>query len=211
MASQFRHSFKARHDLLRAFPNLRRSPNLRGNPKWRLKSPASDSYQCVAWAACRVDRKWWPLAHVEFYWPPGLPLVAPTPIGVPLFTPVDYLIQGFATLGYEPCDDRSFEFGYQKVAIYANDEAGATHMARQHLWGHGWLSKPGAELEDIIHLELRGVECDGYGEVVQVLKRSWLTAFLNLCLFRCLSHSLKFFLCRCKWRSLEMKWKMERN
>lgn len=211
MASQFRTSFKARRDLLRSFPELRRSPNLKASPKWRLASPWSDSYQCVAWAACRTDRKWWPLDHEEFYWPPGLPLVSPAPVGMAIYTPVDYLVQGFRTLGYEPCSDRGYEFGFQKVAIYANTIDGATHMARQRFWGRGWLSKPGPDSEDIIHLELKGVEGDIYGDVAQILKRSWITALLNLCLFRCMGHAVKFLAYRCAWRFFELKWKFQGN
>jgi hypothetical protein len=207
MASQFRTSFQARRDLLRAFPELRRSPNLKANPKWRLASPWSDSYQCVAWAACRTNRKWWPLDHEEFYWPHGLPRVSPAPVGMITYTPVDYLIQGFQTLGYKPCTDDSFEFGFQKVAIYAHPAAGATHMARQRFWGRGWLSKPGPALEDIVHLELKGVTGNIYGDVAQIMKRSWLIALLNLCLFRCLGHAVKFLAYRFAWRLLELKWK----
>jgi len=32
--------------------------------------------------------------------------------------------------GYQACDNSDSEFGYQKIAIYA-DALGATHMARQ--------------------------------------------------------------------------------
>ena len=198
MATVFRPTFVARRSLLRAFPSLRQ------NRKWRLRSPWSDTYQCVAWAACCTDHKWWPFHHPEFYWPRGLQRITIQPFAwAPPPTPVDYLVQGFLTLGYTRCDSRIFELGYQKVAIYANDY-GATHMARQHFFSDVWLSKPGS-LEDIIHENLRDIEGDmavtagTYGEVAQVLKRSWWCAFVNGSLFRCGWHSVKFCLLRVWW------------
>jgi len=139
---------------------------------WLPKSPFDDSYQCIAWAASDTSRKWWPVVSPpECYWPPN----------APLNDTVNSFIQAFATLGYAPCTDDSFEFGYQKVAVYATNTGLVRHMARQHFLGKGWLSKPGT-LEDIRHPDLRCIEGDPsptsfeYGTVAQILKRSWLTA-----------------------------------
>jgi len=74
-------------------------------------------------------------------------------------------------------------------------------MARQHFLGRGWLSKPG-ELEDIVHAELGDVEGDmaamawQYGQVTQILKRSWWAAIVNSCLFRCMWGAFTFWLYR---------------
>lgn len=163
MAIRIRPSPLARIEIQNQFPRLT-------NTDWSLKSPCDDNYQCIAWAACYTDRKMWP--HRNYWWFPGLPLAT-----IPREAPVEYFVQGFKLLGYEPCESRAFEFGYQKVAIYAND-LGATHMARQDLWGRGWLSKLG-DWEDILHRDLGDVEgakshlAGQYGEVQQVLKRSW--------------------------------------
>lgn len=103
------------------------------------------------------------------YWPPS----------VPKDETVECFVQAFATLGYKPCKEPTFEFGFQKVAIYAGEDGIPTHMARQHFLGTGWLSKLG-DLEDIVHPELRSVQgrteplpAEGYGAVVQILKRTW--------------------------------------
>jgi hypothetical protein len=142
----------------------------------------------------------WP--HQDYWWFPGSPLF---PIDTE--APVEYFISGFAVLGYEPCSNRGFELGYQKVAIYAN-EAGVTHMARQHFLGRGWLSKLGVH-EDIVHRELEDVEGDmsvlkwEYGKVAQVLKRSWWNALISLCAFRCLRASLKLWIYRLRHDSWE--------
>jgi hypothetical protein len=98
--------------------------------------------------------------------------------------------------GYRKCASPVFEFGYQKVAVYAN-ALGVTHMARQHFLGRGWLSKLGAE-EDIVHENVTDVEGDvspmanQYGVVDQYMKRTWWAALFSLCLFRCFWASLKF-------------------
>jgi hypothetical protein len=188
VAAKFRPASSVSANLYRKFPNLL-------NAEWSIKSPPNDAYQCIAWAACRTDRRMWPMDDPDYWWFPGLPLAT-----MPQAAPADYFIKGFERLGYEPCESRAFEFGYQKVAIYAN-EIGVTHMARQHFLGKGWFSKLG-DVEDIFHRELNDIEGDAslmageYGTVTQMLKRRWWTALARLCLFRCLWTTFKFWLYR---------------
>jgi len=181
----FRSATEARNQLHREIPNLVKST-------WSINSPLDTEYQCIAWAACRTNRVWWPWNHPRFYWPPGFPKL-------PVYSPVP--VMHFAEMfekkfGYSACDNASFEFGYQKVAIYA-DALGVTHMARQHLLGRGWLSKLGEE-EDIVHRSAKDVEgnihitIQGYGVVAQYMKRSWWSALKTMCLFRCLWSTLRF-------------------
>jgi hypothetical protein len=123
------------------------------------------------------------------------------PPGIPHNLKVETFAQAFRKLGYERTDNRGFEFGYQKVAIYAWDEDTTTHMARQHFFGKGWLSKPGM-LEDVLHPTLESLESDfpynvgDYGRVLAVLKRSWWTGLRSLCLFRCAWHAFRFWIYR---------------
>lgn len=161
-----------------------------------VKSPGDDDYQCIAWAECYTDRKSWPGSG--YTWPEGLPLADP-----PESATTGHFVLRFSRLGYKPCGlDRSYEFGYQKVAIYANDQ-GVTHMARQHLFGLGWLSKPG-RMEDIFHRNLEDLEGEmsitalQYGKVTLILKRTWWSALVRLCLFRCMWNTFKFWLYRLK-------------
>src|SRR5262249_43310373 len=138
MAILFRSAADTRSQLHQTFPLL-------ATAKWRITSPCDNSYQCIAWAACRTDRVWWPWDHPRYYWPPGF---AKLPFGSP--PPLASFVEVFeGEFGYRPCSSSAFEVGYQKVAIYAN-ALGVTHMARQHFWGRGWLSKLG-ESEDIVH------------------------------------------------------------
>ena len=180
----FRSAAEARQQLHQELPSL-------ATVNWRVKSPLDTSYQCIAWAACRTDRSWWPWDDTRYYWPPGF---AKFPINSPV--PIDSFMEMFEQrFGYRPCQSSAFEFGYQKVAIYANN-MGVTHMARQHFFGWGWLSKLGEE-EDILHSQLTDLEGDiaptagQYGRVAQILKRSWWSALVRLCLFRGWWASLK--------------------
>lgn len=192
MPPKFRPAACVRRDLESVFPNL-------ANAYWSIKSPFNDAYQCIAWAACDTTRRWWPVP--PDYWPPN----------APIDDTVACFVKAFATLGYEPCDSAAFEFGYQKVAIYADNDMTATHMARQHFFGRGWLSKIG-DLEDILHRELRDVEGDpdptveSYGRVVQILKRSWWTA-VRFGLFRGCWAALNFWL----YRRIHLSWCMKDN
>jgi hypothetical protein len=123
---------------------------------------------------------------------------------VPFDDRVEFFIQAFQKIGYRETDNRAFEFGYQKVAIYTASDRTVNHMARQRFWGGGWLSKCGA-LEDIVHPDLECLQGDpsplaaangSYGEVTQVLKRGWWVAAVNLCLFRCCWVAFRFLLYR---------------
>ena len=166
------------------FPDL-------ANTRWLLKSPWNDDYQCIAWAACKTDVLWWPATA---YWPPGASL----DVTVEAFT------EAFATIGYRECSSAAFEFGYQKVAIYAMSTGTVTHMARQHFFGRGWLSKCG-QLEDILHPTLESLEGDPspvmllnltYGEVSRILKRGWWAGIKHGCLLRCVRTAFNFWLYR---------------
>ena len=183
----FRSAADVRDQLHQGIPNLM-------SAHWSIKSPFDTQYQCIAWAACRTDRVWWPWDHPSFYWPSGF-----TKLPVYTAVPVAHFREMFEKrFGYYACANRDFEFGYQKVAIYAN-ALGVTHMARQHFLGRGWLSKLGMN-EDIVHRNVTDVEGNSspneYGTVAQYLKRSSWTALVKLCLFRCLWASLRFWLYR---------------
>jgi hypothetical protein len=116
---------------------------------------------------------------------------------------VDAFVQAFETLGYKQTRVRAFEFGLQKVAIFAKENGMVTHMARQHLFGRGWLSKLG-DLEDILHPDLESIEGDsspaalGYGTVAQILERNWWAAS-KFGLFRCCWAGFRFWLYRIRY------------
>ena len=80
-------------------------------------------------------------------------------------------IAAFATRGYECCDSDELEPGFEKVALYVDEQIGrVTHAARQLPDGR-WTSKLGRAW-DISHL-IQGVcgPTPAYGRVAQILQR----------------------------------------
>ncbi len=135
-------------DLESAFPDLRRTA-------YRIASPHSYRYNCIAWAAGADDRRWWP--RPSYYWP-----VPATDESLNSF------VEGFRFLGYEICDCPDHEAGFEKVAIYVGKDDKPTHMARRLDSGE-WTSKCGG-LDDIVHT-LEGLEGLKYGSVAVIMRR----------------------------------------
>lgn len=133
-------------------------PELRTN--YAVTSPASDDYNCIAWAAGREDVWAWPGSEPYHWWPSELP-TSPEMEAIAAF---------FAALGYEPTESFAKEDGYEKVEIYGRD-GGPTHAARQ-LPDSSWTSKVGAA-EDVRHDSLAVFETEsGYGSVVLLMRRA---------------------------------------
>jgi hypothetical protein len=122
-------------------------------------SPADKRYNCIAWAAGDLGKWWWPASeHEQAFWPAGVAreetLLA--------------FREAFATLGYFPCDGEELVPGFEKIALFADDQGTPSHAARQLPQGC-WTSKIG-ELEDIEHA-LHDLEGTAHGSVVLILKR----------------------------------------
>jgi hypothetical protein len=132
------------------FPNLERTD-------YEVTSEETVDYNCFAFAAGEEELRWDPV-DPDGYWPHG----------VLRELTLDAFIKAYQTLGYECCDNRDLEPGFQKIAIYTyNGEP--QHVARQEEDGM-WKSKLG-DWEDIKH-ELEGLENPNYyGVVEQILKR----------------------------------------
>lgn len=132
-------------DLESWFPNLRHSP-------YQITSPRDPSYNCVAWAAGNAQQWWWPGTS---FWPG------------PAEETVGCFVSAFQSLGYEVCESRDLEPGFEKVALYCKDGE-PQHVSRQVHAGL-WTSKCGKG-EDITHT-LEGLEGSDYGEVTIILRR----------------------------------------
>ena len=113
----------------------------------------------IAWAA--GDAKIFG-GRFDGYWPDG----------VPRELPLEAFIAAFKTLGYEICDDVTYESGVEKIAIYVGP-AGPLHAARQVGPGNKWTSKLGKYAE-ITH-RLMAIEGPRYGKKARVLKRRSVT------------------------------------
>ena len=138
--------------------NLREDfPNLRDS--YIITSRKDPGYNCVAWAAGVDTEWWWPSSY--YHWPERNREYSTAAF-----------IRVFASLGYEVCENRAPEAGFEKVAIYVKDGK-PKHMARQLPDGQ-WTSKCGKD-EDITH-SLNGLEDSDYGKVTVVMKRKTPTA-----------------------------------
>lgn len=135
------------------FPNLAKGG-------YRVTSAQTKDHNCIAWAAGDTQNWWWPI-------PPGIK-EAFWPSGASREETLAAFQDAFASLGYVVCDDEDLETGFEKIALFANQEGVPQHAARQLLTGR-WTSKLG-ELEDIEHA-LRDLEGTAYGLVVLVMKR----------------------------------------
>ena len=136
-------------------------PGLRGSG-YRLTSPATANYNCVAWAVGDMGRWWWPDPDADdetSYWPPGITREET----------VEAFAAALQTAGFERCADSASEEGYEKVAVFGSDDGLPTHAARQ-LPNGNWTSKLG-RLADIEH-PLEALEGQEYGQVMAVFRRA---------------------------------------
>ena len=108
--------------LIAAFPGL-------ASEDLEIVEEPSAWYNCIAYAAGYASNWWWP--DGINYWPPWATET----------DRIESLIEVFAGLGYEQCDDSHFEEGYQKVALY-EVQGEAKHAAVQMPNGR-WRSKMG--------------------------------------------------------------------
>jgi hypothetical protein len=131
---------------------------------FKCASDPDDAYNCIAWAAGRTDRPWWPTTIAPYFWPGELPR---EPIDEA--ETLENFIEAFKKQGYNVCWSGRFSRRYEKVAIYVDDKGRPTHAARLLLKGV-WSSKLGDE-EDIEHKNLKCIEGKLYGKAKAFLKR----------------------------------------
>jgi hypothetical protein len=133
-------------------------PGLRGTG-WHISSNADAVYNCIAWAANDTTAWWWPSGPGKTFWPDG----------VRHEVTLEAFREAFATLNYAVCAGEELEPGFEKVALFADEDGTPTHAARQLPNGR-WTSKLGRSV-DIEH-GLHDLEGVSYGAVVLVMRRS---------------------------------------
>jgi len=133
-------------------------PGLRG-VLYEITSPAEPDYNCIAWAAGDNSRWWEPDGFGLYFWPESAPRA---------YT-LEAYVRAFTVLGFERCEDPAVEEWWEKVAIFATEQALPTHAARQ-LPDGTWTSKLG-KLEDINHQDVDHVSGTNYGRPVVFVRR----------------------------------------
>jgi hypothetical protein len=122
---------------------------------FRITSPATADYNCVAWA---VD-------VVNDWYEPGVSWPIPTGYACT----EQQLVELFRHFGFVDCHSADLEPGFLKVALYSNHYGTWKHAARQLTSGL-WTSKLG-KLEDIEHGHPDTLGGSDYGEVFQYMRR----------------------------------------
>jgi len=125
---------------------------------YRIISAATTRYNCIAWAAGRNDRYWWP--HPDAFWPTG----------VPFEVTLQAFEAAYATLGFTRCNNVDIEPGFEKIVIYVDNAGVPKHAARQ-LPGGVWTSKLGPS-QDIEHATADALSGRNYGSPGLALKRA---------------------------------------
>lgn len=136
-------------DLKSRFPGLREGA-------FRITSPETQAYNCLAWAGGVDSSKWYPDPWDLYYWPEADGEDS-----------LEGWVRAYGALGFDRCEDGAMEAGYTKVAIYGFEDA-PLHIARQLPSGL-WTSKLG-DGEDIEH-ELSGLIGEKYGEILIYMRR----------------------------------------
>ena len=108
--------------LARAFPRLPREG-------FEIIDGPSDRYNCIAYAAGDTGQ-WWD-HNEDHHWPTS----------ATRSNSIESLKEVFVGLGFEQCVDSTLEDGYEKVALYEEQERW-THAALQTATGR-WRSKMG--------------------------------------------------------------------
>ena len=135
-----------------------RHPRLR-HEEYRITSDHSIRYNCVAWALGE-NHRWYQVGREpNWYWPPDVPADGTFESYVALFV----------RAGYSPCDAPDWEPGYEKVALYADEQGEFKHVAKMKD-SDSWMSKVGS-LDDIEHRTPDVFDSDRLGTVRRVLRR----------------------------------------
>jgi len=132
-------------------------PNLTAY-NYRKTSDRSEDYNCIAWAIDEITVRIWP-DEPGYFWPDTILQPESTQAFIEYFTTYNYVV----------CENGELEAGFEKIAIYVEDDE-VTHAAKQLQSGR-WSSKLRIALEDIEHDALEALEASGYGRATIFMRR----------------------------------------
>ena len=136
--------------LIEAFPNL-------SEDDLEIVEQTSTRYNCIAYAAGDTSN-WWEPAERR-YWPDY----------ATRSDRIESLIEVFAGLGFQQCEDSNFEDNYEKVALY--EEQGAWKHAALQTFAGRWRSKMGRG-PLIEHRSPQSLSGGMYGEATVYMRRA---------------------------------------
>lgn len=126
---------------------------------FRETSPATSTYNCIAWAAARSDQWWEPDPHLQFFWPDG--------IGRQYTLPA--YIAAYESVGFRICPSGELEIFFEKIVVFVDGNGVPKHAARQLDTGK-WTSKLGRDV-DIEHANPLALSGQLYGQPSCFLRR----------------------------------------
>jgi hypothetical protein len=122
----------------------------------RNSYPTKD-YNCIAFAAGDLF-SWW---DMYAYWPPNAERGGK----------LAHLVSAFECEGFDQCGQNGgLEEGFEKVALYQDDQGNWTHASR--LRPDGWWESKIGEFDDILHRTPEALHGKLYGAVACYMKRS---------------------------------------
>jgi hypothetical protein len=137
--------------LPKEFPNSSKEPFI-------ITSPITRSYNCIAWAFGDTTKWYWPDEFLIGFWPKEISRECT----------LESFINLYKLIGYEVCDDESFEKDYDKIVIFTDKDNIPTHAAKQ-IDDTFWSSKLG-EYHDVSHSKF-SIEGGNYGSFNVIMKR----------------------------------------
>lgn len=143
-------------------------PSLSSDAHFKITSPETSDYNCIAWAYDCSETKWMepPLYMIDGVWWPD---------GVPVNYNIESYIKAFELKGYTVCSDYKHEVGFRKIALYVDNQNHCIHAARELVSKDHcgeWTSKLG-RLNDIIHGSPYVLEGNLYGKVYCIMKQKF--------------------------------------
>lgn len=143
-------------------------PLLSSDVHFKVTSPETPNYNCIAWAYDCSENKWMepPLYRIDGVWWPD---------DVPVNYNIKAYIKAFELRGYTVCSDCKHEVGFRKIALYVDTQNNCTHAARELVSKENcgkWTSKLG-KLNDIIHGSPYVLEGERYGRVYCIMKQKF--------------------------------------
>lgn len=152
MSNNAQPPFLSNEELLRICPRM-------VEDDFQNTSDPTCEYNCIAWAIGATDLWWEPFVAPGYFWPNGVD---------PDYQ-VQTLVRIFSLREFVECGrDSSLEPGFEKIAIYAEQDEGM-HVARQ-LPNGTWTSKLGMN-QDIMHKTAECIAGGDYEALYVVMKR----------------------------------------
>ncbi|MBE0305267.1 DUF7689 domain-containing protein [Leptospira interrogans] len=137
--------------ILPEFPNSLADPFV-------ITSNFDECYNCIAWAYGDSTKWYWPDEHGLAFWPNDIPHE----------TTLTAFQALFERIGYEICDNGVYESGYEKIAIFTNEDKSPTHAAKQ-LNNDTWSSK--LEIANDVSHTILSISSGAYGSVAIYMRR----------------------------------------